>query len=68
MVLLKSDDCIQKKANKPIPITLHKTKLQMDQRLEHQIRYTEAGGRNLENGFELISTGKRLSEQNIIST
>lgn len=63
------DGCIQKKAKKKsILITLQKTKLQLDQRLKHQIRYTEANGRNLGNGFELTGTGKSLSEQNTIST
>lgn len=37
-------------------ITLHKTQVQVDNRLQHKIRYTEPNGRESRNSLEHIGT------------
>lgn len=45
-------------------ITLQRTQLQGDQRPQHKTWYTELDRRKVGNSFELIGTGKTLSDQN----
>ena len=48
---------MQKKENKFISITLHKTQVQVDQRSQHKTRYTKSNRKKEGNNPELIGTG-----------
>ena len=56
MVLDKLGICMQKTANSAILITLHKTQVHMDQRLQHKTRYTEPD-RGESEGYSLECNG-----------
>jgi hypothetical protein len=52
-----------KKENRSIFITLHEAQVQMDQGLQHKIKYTESNRRESGNRLKLIDTGRNLLNQ-----
>jgi hypothetical protein len=59
MLLVKLYGCFRRTSSKSVPITLHKTQLQMDQRLHHHWKERPIGHAN----FICPSTGERQGQK-----
>jgi hypothetical protein len=58
MVLVKLDEFMQRDANRFVSIILHKTQVQVDQRPEHETRYTSLIEKKEGNSLECAGAGK----------